>query len=224
MIIQVLTSLAHAARVVCTWALAIEGWSRPSVIQEAVAEFSAATESVAKSKAAVQPKRGPTVSTVARMRKYSGGALVDTLAKIHEHGIDLGCFVTRKASADLKGDEVDSSEYMVREARSDTVVIQDKDELLCELSTDELLSAFELASGEKVDVVHPKWPVNYMAHISYLAHVVKMRIMMALHTASSTVDTGFDRVTVMEKPKRAVRSNGEAARGALVLVPNPSGL
>ena len=222
MIIQVLTSLAHAARVVCTWALAIEGWKKVSVIQDACAEFQAAVqaESVANPKAPVQPKKAHMVSTVARMREYSGGALADALAKIHEHGFDLGCFVTRKASADLKGAEVDSSQYKVWEARGDTVVLQDQHELLCVLSADELLSCFDLVSTQTVEVVHPQWPVNYLAHTSYLAHMVKLRIMSALYTASTADYASFDRVTVMEKPRRAVRSKGEAARGALVLVPN----
>ena len=222
MIIQVVTSLAHAARVVCTWALAIEGWEFVSVIQVACQEFHRAVEkeSVAKPRNRVQPKRAPTVSTVARMREYSGGALADALAKIHEHGFDLGCCITRKASADLVGADVDSSEYKVWEARGDTLVIQDQDELLCELSADELLSCFDLVSTEKKEVVHPKWPVNYLAHTSYLAHVMKLRIMSALYTASAVDFASFDRVTVMEKPRRCVRSKGEAAKGALVLVPN----
>ena len=221
-IIQVLTSLAHGARVVSTWALAIEGWKKVSVIQDACAEFQAAVqaESVANPKAPVQPKKAHMVSTVARMREYSGGALADALANIHEHGFDLGCFVTRKASADLKGAEVDSSQYKVWEARGDTVVLQDQHELLCVLSADELLSCFDLVSTQTVEVVHPQWPVNYLAHTSYLAHMVKLRIMSALYTASTADYASFDRVTVMEKPRRAVRSKGEAARGALVLVPN----
>ena len=59
-----------------------------------------------------------------------------------------------------------------------------------------------------------------MRQTNYLTHLVHARIMVALHIAAANVDTGFGRVSVLEKPRRMVRSTCATAEGGLVLVPN----
>ena len=149
---QVLTSLDQAARVVLEEASALTGWLVPAVIEKALQDFNGVAASAVNSVAVEQAKRGGRVSTVVRMRQYEGGALADALSEIREYGFDLGYMVI------CKGVKVDSSEYRVVEARSDTVVIQSQDELLCELTPQELVSGFDVVSNDakKAEVAHPK--------------------------------------------------------------------
>ena len=208
-----MTSLHQAARVALEEASAITGWLVPAVLEKALRDFDGVAAPAVNSVAVDQAQRGGEVSTVVQMQR---GILVDTLSQIRQYGFDLGY------TAISKNVKLDSSKCRVMEVRSRTVVIQSQDELLCELTPQELVSSFDVVStdAKKVEVAHPKWPLSYMRHPHYLIHVVQMRIMMALHNAAATVDTGFDRVSVLEKPKRMVRSSCAIARGGLSLVPN----
>ena len=208
----VLTSLQHTARVILQEAQSLTGWTRPSVLCEALDTYPETKDSTTQANA---PKRGRTaeVSTpsVTRMQEYTGGQLTDALAKIREHGLDIGCRVI-----------MDSSEYAVSDASDDVVSVTklDNNATVVVTAADflEKCQLRELSSED--NPLLPGWPLDYLASKTYLTYLAKQRIQHALHLAASTTGSGFDLVDIYEKPKRTVRAKTRISKGALVLVPN----
>ena len=180
-------------------AQSLEGWTRPSELEKALTQFP--EEEVMGS---------PPASSVTRMQEYAEGQLADALAQIREKGFDIGCKVSSG-----------SSEFYVKNAMDDVVTVVDEQTQGCvELKVSDFLASFLLHTSQSQETLHPGWPFEYMTQKGYVIHSMKVRILHALHIASSTASTDFDQVELYEKPKRTVRTKVSLDKGALIFVPN----
>ena len=142
--------------------------------------------------------------------------MVDIRAK----GFDLGKEVVRAPNAEVAGKEVGASAFAILDASAGVVKIsQGEGTEVASVEVSAFLKEYKLPP-KAPEASMPGWPIDYMCMKLYEVHLMKLRIMSALHIASAAVPNAFEQVTLVEKPKRCVRASAALDAFSLVLVPN----
>ena len=207
---KVLTSLSQAARFILQEAKELEGWETPEELDDHLKLYPEEDSEEA------PPKKKQKASTqsacVMRMQEYTAGELTDALAEIREKGFDLGSSVTHGGA-----------QFIVSCAEGKHVTVEHdtgEGKVSTEYLVSEFFDKFALAKAAVQYKLQPGWPSCYMKQKAYVVHLMKLRIMHSLHTASASGCHGVNSVNVYEKPSRLVQAIGFHNKGSLVLVPN----
>ena len=212
------TSLSSLAVTILQEAMALPGFRTLDVLKTASEEYKSKEKGDTLSpnlkegheKKSSKANQSDTV-TVARMQEYNaGGELVDVLARIRAQGFDLGrSVVGTKNGVVIRG--------VVADSNNGFVSLRDlKTNALEQMGVDSFLESFTLDDTVEEKLFN-NWPVDYLNSRAYLMHSVKTRISMALHAASVAAGGSFEKVNLVEEPKRTLRAREDIAKHALVI-------
>ena len=189
---------------------------RPRVLDQALASYPDETPAQPTLKKGQAAKKGH--DAVARMQEYAGGQLDDVLAEIRQKGFDIGCSLNLVDSSSVDSSQLPLS---VKDAVGGVVtVFNAQTKLSSEWKVSDFFEKFKLAGQEEEVTLFPGWPADYMVQKGYAIHLMKLRILHAMHCAAASAQSDFDLVDLYEKPKRTVRAKENIAKGGLLLVPN----